>query len=312
MLNKRDKPKISVVIASYNSKTTIEECLRSLANQRTSNPYEVIVVDSSHDGTGDLVKNKFPEVRLRVFPNRKYVGTARNLGIAIARGDIIALTDADCTVEKNWIEEISKAHLSRHLAIGGAIANGNPQNWIGWAAYFCEFTAWMPIHSAGWKEDIAGANMSYKREVFEQFGKFIEGTYCSDTEFHWRLRQEGHRLRFEPSILVSHQNITNLIELNRHEYQHGKNFATVRVRGKKFSRGKRLVYVLLSPFLPIKLFLERGLKTLKNPFYLFRFIKSFPLLFVALLFWSLGEVIGYIRGNSSDKSSENSNAQVES
>jgi GT2 family glycosyltransferase len=196
-------------------------------------------VDSSCDGTEDLVKSKFPEVRLQVFPNRKYVGTARNSGIAIARGDIIALTDADCTVEKNWIEEISKAHRSHHLAIGGAIANGNPQNWIGWAAYFCEFTAWMPIQSPGWKKDIAGANMSYKREVFEQFGKFIEGTYCSDTEFHWRLRQGGHHLRFEPSILVSHQNITNLIDLNRHEYEHGKNFATVRVQAKNFSREER-------------------------------------------------------------------------
>jgi GT2 family glycosyltransferase len=303
--------KISVIVASYNSRSTIERCLRSLVSQNTSHPYEVLVVDSSQDGTGDLIKSKFPEVRLHEFPQRKYVGTARNQGIALARGDIIALTDADCTADENWIEEIFKAHLAPHLAIGGAIANGNPQNLVGWAAYFCEFSAWIPSQSPGWKDDIAGANMSYKREVFKKFGKFIEGTYCSDTEFHWRLHKEGLRLRFEPSLLVSHQNISNFIKLNRHEYLHGKNFATVRVKAKKFTRVRRLLYVLLSPLLPIKLFLERGLKTLHSPFYLFHFLKSSPLLLFALFSWSTGEVVGYLRGNLGDTNSEKVNIQVE-
>ncbi len=297
-----EKPKISVIVASYNSKTTIEKCLKSLLRQKTSNPFEVIVVDSSQDGTGDLVKDKFPDVRLCVLPERKYVGTARNQGIALARGDIIAITDADCTADENWIEAIVKAHRTPHLAIGGAIANGNPQSYVGWAAYFCEFSAWIPTQRPGWKKDIAGANMSYKRESFEKFGKFIEGTYCSDTEFHWRLRKAGHRLRFEPSMLVGHQNISHFAQLMRHEYKHGKNFATVRVKAQKFSIGKRLVYVFLSPLLPIKLFLERGLMVFYSPSYIFHFFKTSPLLFFAVFSWSMGEVVGYIRGNDDDKS----------
>jgi glycosyltransferase involved in cell wall biosynthesis len=295
MLNNTHKPKLSVVIASYNSRTTIEDCLKSLLSQKTSQPYEVIVVDSSKDGTGELIESRYPEVRLYRFPERKYVGAARNQGLALARGDIIALTDADCTAKENWVEEILRAHLSPHPAIGGAIANGNPQNYVGWAAYFCEFTAWIPSQRPGWKGDIAGANMSYKREVFNKFGKFIVGTYCSDTEFHWRLRKAGFRLRFEPSMLVRHKNISHLGHLIRHEYLHGKNFATVRVRAQKFSKRKRFVYVFLFPFLPIKLFVERGLKVLHRPFYLFRFLSSFPVLFCALLSWSAGEIAGYSR-----------------
>ena len=304
MPDNTEKPKLSVIVASYNSRATIEECLGSLLNQKTSQPYEIIVVDSSQDGTGDMIKSKFPDVRLFVFPERKYVGTARNLGIDLARGDIIALTDADCMADENWIDEICKAHQAFHPAIGGAISNGNPQSYVGWAAYFCEFSAWIPSQSPGWKEDIAGANMSYKREIFEKYGKFIEGTYCSDTEFHWRLHKEGFRLRFEPAILVSHQNICHFIQLNRHEYVHGRNFATVRVKAQKFSRGKRLAYVLFSPFLPIKLFLERGLKTFRSPYYLFHFLKCSPLLFFALLSWSMGEVVSYIRGSRDDINSK--------
>lgn len=296
MLENTEKPKISVIVASYNSRSTIEKCLLSLLNQTTSHPYEVIVVDSSHDGTGDLIRRKFPAVRLHVFTDRKYVGTARNQGISLARGDIIALTDADCTVEENWIEAIVEAHLCSHPAIGGAIANGNPENLVGWAAYFCEFSAWIPSQPPGWKKDIAGANMSYKKDVFRRFGKFIEGTYCSDTEFHWRLHKEGINLRFEPNILVKHQNIIRFGRLMRHEFHHGKNFASVRIKGKKFSRKRRILYVIFSPLLPLKLFLQRGLKTLKSPKYLFHFCLSSPLLFLSLLSWSTGEVVGYIRG----------------
>ncbi|MGD9347754.1 MAG: glycosyltransferase [Candidatus Aminicenantes bacterium] len=308
MPNNTDDPKLSVIVASYNSRTTIEKCLRSLFRQKTSQTYEVIVVDSSQDGTGDLIKSKFPEVRLYAFPERKYVGTARNLGIELARGDIIALTDADCTASETWIEEIFKSHRSPHPAVGGAIANGNPKNYVGWAAYFCEFSAWIPSQRSGWKMDIAGANMSYKRELFEEFGKFIVGTYCSDTEFHWRLHKRGLRLRFEPSILVNHQNIEHFGRLMRHEYLHGKNFATVRVKAKHFSKTKRFVYVVLSPLLPIKLFLERGIKTLRRPSYLFHFLLSSPLLFLALLSWSLGEVFGYVRGYDDARNSEAANS----
>lgn len=308
MLNNADKPKLSVIVASYNSRITIENCLSSLLTQKTSQTYEVIVVDSSQDGTGDLIKSKFPEVRLYVFPERKYVGTARNHGVELARGDLIAFTDADCIASKTWIEEIFKSHLSPHPAIGGAIGNGNPRNYVGWAAYFCEFSAWIPAQRPGWKMDIAGANMSYKKELFREFGRFIVGTYCSDTEFHWRLHKEGLRLRFEPSILVSHQNIVHFGRLMRHEYLHGKNFAIVRVKAKHFSRVKRIGYVVFSPFLPIKLFLERGLKTLRSPSYLFHFLISSPLLFLALLSWSLGEASGYFRGYNDEKNPKAANS----
>jgi GT2 family glycosyltransferase len=301
--NNKEKPKLSVIIASYNSKKTIEKCLRSLLRQKTNHSFEIIVIDSSEDGTGNLIKEKFPEIRLFIFPERKYVGTARNQGIDLAQGDIIALTDADCTANEDWVEEIIRAHQAPHLAIGGAIANGNPQSYVGWASYFCEFSSWMPKTHAGWKTDIAGANMSYKREVFKKFGQFIEGTYCSDTEFHWRLHKAGLRLRFEPSILVFHHGIERFFLLMRHEYWHGQNFATVRTKSQNFSRGKRFVYIFFSPFLPLKLFIERGVFALHNPSYLFHFLKTSPLVLLAIISWSLGETAGYISGNRDKKNS---------
>jgi len=290
------RPQLSVIIASYNSRKTIEDCLRSLESQATTNDFEIIVVDSSMDETAKLIEKRFPKLKLYRFSERKFAGGARNIGISVAKGNIIAFIDADCRAEENWCEEILRAHESPFSAIGGAIANANPESYVGWAAYFCEFSQWMPERQSRSMDDIAGANMSYKKKVFDKYGDFIEGTYCSDTELHWRIGRDGHRLRFVPSILISHHNIDSLRRFLRHEFYHGQCFALVRVRTMNFSRLRRLAYVVFSPLISVKLFLKVALNNIKNRIYLAQFLRASPLVMIGLIYWSLGEASEYARG----------------
>ena len=289
-----DKPQLSVIIASYNSGKLIERCLESLKNQSTDQPFEIIVVDSSSDGVGSLIGKKFPDVRLYQFSERKFCGDARNYGISVAEGKVIAFLDADSRADQNWVDEILKAHQSSYLAIGGAIANGNPESTIGWAAYFCEFSQWMPNAPSKPFKDIAGTNMSYKKRTFEEYGGFIEGTYSSDTEFHWRLKKNGRVLQFVPSILVFHHNIDQLGRFLRHEFEHGRYFARVRMNSQYFSKSRRWIYTTFSFLIPPWLFLKIGLNNLKNRTYLLHFLKAWPLLTLGLIAWSLGECVGYL------------------
>jgi glycosyltransferase involved in cell wall biosynthesis len=297
------KPQLSVIIASYNAEKTIGNCISSLENQTTDKSFEIIVVDSSIDGTAKFVEKIFPEVRLYRFSERKFCGDARNFGISVANGEIIAFIDADCIANRNWAKEIINAHKTPQPAIGGPIANGNPDSYIGWAAYFCEFSQWMPNREAGWQKDIAGANMSYKRKVFQEYGLFLEKTYCSDTEFHWRLEQKSHRLRFEPSILIFHQNIDKFGKFLKHEFVHGRFFARVRMKAQNFSNLRRLVYTVFSFLIPLRLFIKIVLNNSKNRIYLYHFLKSLPLLTLGLISWSLGECVGYIGGRANGKNS---------
>ncbi len=298
-----EKPRLSVIIASYNSRRTINECIRSLENQTTDKGFEIIVVDSSIDGTATFVKERFPQVNVYQFKERKYPESARNVGISVARGEIIAFIDADCVADKHWIREILKAHQSPQSVVGGAIANGNP-GYVGWAAYFCELAQWMPGAHTKWLTDLATGNTSYKREVFEKYGTFMEGTYSADTAFHWHLRQNGVRLYFEPSILVYHCYIDNFIKFLSHEYFHGQSFARVRVEVKSFSRLKRGIYILLTPLIVVKLFLRTGIINLKNRMYLLHYLKVSPLLLLGIIFWTVGECIGYAKGrNKTNKES---------
>ena len=288
------KPELSVIIASYNSETTIQACLQSLAGQIGGHPFEIIVVDSSTDKTPEIVNTQFPQVRFYHFNERKYCGDARNIGISKAKAGIVAFIDADCTAEKNWVQEILKAHRSDSPAIGGVIDMANQISYVGWAAYFCEFSQWMPGTPTGWMDDVAGANMSYKKELFDKYGFYVKGTYCSDTQFHWRLAEKGNLLRFMPSIIVSHCNIDRLDRFFKHEFFHGRCFARVRAQSKCFSKWKRYAYAVFSPLIAIKLFAKVGVNNFKNRVYFNQFLKSLPLLKLGIIGWSMGEAVGYI------------------
>ena len=145
-------------------------------------------------------------------------------------------------------------------------------------------------------KDVAGANISYKRDIFEKYGTFIEGTYCSDTEFHWRMIKDGIRILFDPSLCVTHHSIDTLSRFLRHEKFHGKCFARVRSKAFRFSFLKRFSYGILSPLLPVRLFWKIYILNRKNKIYWHSFLKAIPLLILGIASWSLGEAAGYFTG----------------
>jgi len=290
-------PDVSVVIASFNERNAIEGCLASLERQETTRTFEVIVIDSSTDGT-DAVARGFPFVHVRHFPERKYCGDARNEGLALARGDIIAFLDADCFVESDWIEAIAHAHQSPHLAVGGVIENGKPESLLAWAYYFCEFNLWLPRLTICEIPQMAGCALSIKRRAFEQYGPFLEGTYCSDTAFHWRMVCDGHRVLFVPGIRVFHTIRHDLRGFLRHVVEHRRAFAAVTAQEKHFSTAKRGAAALGTAFLPFLLFPVIAWRVVRSRVYVRQFVASSPVVFLGVLARAWGEFLGYTNGRT--------------
>jgi glycosyltransferase involved in cell wall biosynthesis len=290
-----DGPQLSVVIASYNSRKTIGACLESLRNQKTQRPFEVIVVDSSSDGTADLIAAQFPEVHLVRFASRRYPGTARNAGIEVAAAPIVAFTDADCVAREDYVEALLEAHRDLAPAIGGAIANLEPANAVSWAAYLCEFSEWMPWAQPSFVANLATANASYRAWVFEKYGPFLEGTYGSDTDFNSRLMGHGHRLLWSPAIHVSHRSIGRLGSYLRHELAHGTDCCRMRIRALHFSLLRRWTYALLIPLIFLKLFARVAFRVVRSRKYLGRFLQVSPLVAFGLAFWCCGEFAAFLR-----------------
>ena len=297
MVSDRANPVLSVIIPSYHPGETLAACLCSLQGQATSQSFEVILVDSSGDAAPALVRERFPWVKVLAFPERKYPGEARNLGIAQARGEIIAFLDADCTADRGWVEEILKVHRAGHPVVSGAVENGSRESLVGWAYYFAEFSQWMPGGSRGLVRDIAGCCLSIDRAVFRKCGPFLEGTYCSDTAFQWRIGREGIRAHFFPSIRVAHH-LTGcgVGAFLAHEVLHGRSFANVRVREEAISGWRRAALLLAAPLLPFVLFGRIFARVMRTGKLVSRFLAASPLVLLGVAAWSWGEFLGYLGG----------------
>ncbi|WP_457566434.1 glycosyltransferase [Caldithrix abyssi] len=247
---------ISVVIPSYNSEKTIARCLLSLKTQTLDEEYEIIVADSSHDRTPQIIRERFPEVQLIHFEKKTDPGSARNAGVKLSKGEIICFIDSDCEAAPDWLDQLVSVH--RHYAyeaIGGAVENGNEQdNNVAWAGYMAEFREFLPQYPPGEREHIPTCNISYKRQVFEKLGGFNPRYYPQeDLEFNYRLRQSGGKIFFIPSAKIYHNHRSELHSFLRHQKRVGQITARMLrilpLEGSAIARNK-LLATMAAPLLP--------------------------------------------------------------
>ena len=101
-------PSVSVVIPSYNRVETLKRALDSVLSQARPADEIIVVDDGSTDSTAEMIKNKFPDV-VYLYQKNSGVSAARNLGIAHASSEWIALLDSD----DEWLPK----KLQRQLAL---------------------------------------------------------------------------------------------------------------------------------------------------------------------------------------------------
>ena len=209
-------PFVSVVICTYNRKNMLKECLDSIdAQDYPKSNFEVIVIDGgSTDGTQELCKD-FPKIRF-ITESRFGLAYARNKGAELARGPIVAYTDDDCIVDKQWLKNLVAGFQFSDpiVGVGGPVYPLNPKiipkKILVKAALgiFDEGGLAMPV------EGLNTSNSAFKREIFKTI-KFDEtlGTtrrgkliLCGeDTDFCQTLVDSGYKLLYTPYAKVYHQ-----------------------------------------------------------------------------------------------------------
>ena len=232
MINQTKTIAISVVIPSYKSSHTIELCLKSVLSQNTKIKYEVILIDSTPNESVADIANKYKKITFIRSKKRLYAGQARNKGIKIAKGKIIAFTDADCIVASDWIQNtwLSFKKNSDYMAIGGAICLDENANDIEFVEYMGTFSELMPSMPFGnIRSGCPTANVAYRREVFEKVGMFPETDFLSEERIfnEWVIKKYSSFL-FDNAIKVVHQHRDNLMIFLRRQYINGIGFALSR------------------------------------------------------------------------------------
>lgn len=202
---------ISVVVPCRNGERFLADCLESLLQQSLpGRRYEVILVDNnSTDDTLNIARS-YPDVKVIQEP-RRGAYAARNAGVRMARGRVLAFTDADCVVGPCWLEAISEAlsEESIHLTIGprhfsedqGLLSTmSDYEN----AKVRYVFALHEPRFYYGYTN-----NLAVSRIAFERCGPFVELLRGADTVFVSHLVREfgPAAARFNPAMVIRHLEI---------------------------------------------------------------------------------------------------------
>lgn len=204
----------SVVVPTFNRRNLLRESLRALQSQQAAEFETIVVDDGSTDGTQEMMTEEFPTVQC-LRNDKRGPAAARNRGIQIARGEIIAFTDDDCVVPANWLARLESGYMHYPVAagVGGSlIAPPEMLKSNVFARY--EYFVGHQLLGAGEQEYLGGyeapgggtANMSYRRTVLEDVGGFDESFPVAageDADLNFRVCARGHRVLYMP-IWVTH------------------------------------------------------------------------------------------------------------
>ena len=198
-------PMVSVVVCSYNGARTLRECMRSLEDLHYPD-YEVIFIDDgSKDNTQEIIK-EFPRVRNIVQKNQG-LSAARNVGIAAARGKVVAFTDSDCMADRDWLYFLVHTLLSSEFAaVGGPNISPPATDWIQATVGAAPGSPSHVLLTDTIAEHVPGCNMAYHKWALEMIGGFdIEYRKAGDdVDVCWRLMQRGYVIGFSPAAVVWH------------------------------------------------------------------------------------------------------------
>jgi len=286
------KPKLSVVIASQNALKSVSDCLNTVKEQLNGESVEIVVVDNSTDGTSDIIKREFPQIKHIQAEKEKLIPELWGIGVNNSAGDFVALTTSHFVPSKNWVEEILKAHTGPHAGVGGAIENDEKAGLVSWAVYFCRYSPYMLPFIEMKVNDFAADNASYKRGDLEKVKHAMEDGFW-ESFIHSEMLKKGMSLLKTPNIIVYHQQSFTFAGFIIQRFWHGREFGSK--RALSLGVPKRIVFILLSPLIPFLYLFRITRRVLDKKKHISKYILSLPILILFLVSWATGEFSGYLR-----------------
>jgi glycosyltransferase involved in cell wall biosynthesis len=200
-------PLISVVIPHLNQPDHLRRCLDSLATQRFDlSRVEIIVVDNGSKQSPADICSQFDGVRL-VEEFTPGPGPARNLGVKLSRGALLAFVDADCTADPGWLAAI-EAELTDAgdtKVIGGdvRIVRRDSRRATMLEAYESIYAYRQEEYIT--RQGFSGTgNLAMRRHVYDTVGPFCGIDRAEDRDWGQRATHLGFVIRYVPAMTVYH------------------------------------------------------------------------------------------------------------
>lgn len=202
-------PAVSVVVPLFNKARYITRCLDSILAQTFTNFELIVVDDGSTDGSGEVAAS-LQDRRIRVIKQEnRGVSGARNRGIAEARGELVALLDADDSWDSRFLEAI--VGLSDAYPEAGWFATGYRRSMgTGWdrevtmrpkrAGHRCLVRDYLVL--AQQAHIVTSSSVAMRRNVFDRAGLFPENHPLGEDRDTWVRIGARFPLGFDNRILA--------------------------------------------------------------------------------------------------------------
>jgi GT2 family glycosyltransferase len=209
----------SVIIPNWNGRRFLQPCLDALRAQ-TYPALEIIIADNaSGDGSQELIRTHYPEVRLIELPTNLGFTGACNAGMQAAVGRYVALLNNDTEVDPEWASAVVDAFRRNpdagiiaskmllfdrrdhiHTAGDGFTTDGRAFNRGVWQKDAGQFEREEYVFGA------CGGSSAYRREVLDQIGLLDDDFFflLEDIDFAWRAQLVGWRALYTPDAIVYH------------------------------------------------------------------------------------------------------------
>ena len=216
------KPRVSVIVPVYNGARTIENCVESIfALTFHRDEFELLLIDNASSDKTPAILERYRERAVILQEKKRGPAAARNRGLANATGDIVAFTDADCVVDRDWLSRII-APLDDPIVgiVGGAILAMKPFNTVEkFGERIHDHQMAIECYSPPYAITMSWAS---RRSVLEKVGAFDEELLrCEDCDLAYRIVEAGYRIVHEPAAVVYHRNEHSLAGLIVEGYAHG-------------------------------------------------------------------------------------------
>ena len=268
-----EHPHLTVAVCSRDGAMRLPECLDALLSlEYPANRLDLLVVDnaSRDDATRRLIDSRYPGVRYVLEP-RPGLDRARNRAIAAARGDLIAFTDDDASVDSGWADALARLFVEQPdvdavtgLVVAdeidvesqrlfedyGGFGRGFDRRYFRVDTVSGERAA---VRHGGAGGFGCGANMAFRRRLFDRIGLFDPaldvGTPTNgggDLEMFFRVLKEGGALVYEPRAIVRHRHRRTYAELRTQLGNNGIGFYSYLVRAARHYPDERAAIARLA------------------------------------------------------------------
>jgi len=237
--------RFSVVVPTHNRRDLLERVVAAILDQTLPREhYELIVVDDgSDDGSeavGEALAGRLGFKFIR--QDNRGPAAARNRGIAEATGEVVAFTDDDCLVPRDWLERLADGYR-RHSEVAGVGGGLRAPARVLATSPVARLEAFIAreVYGVGEEERLGGFecpaggtnNMSYRREALLGVGGFDEsfgpGVWGEDADLKLRITRRGGLLLYVP-VCVEHLRDYSVGCHLRQSFQRGRGEALFRLK----------------------------------------------------------------------------------